>query len=259
MVTTEHARGKDSRRRGPLAASKASPSLGAARRRRLLSWFARHQRRFPWRGSRDPWHVFLAEMLLRRTRADQVARQLPLIFDRFPTLEAMAESDWRSVQQALRPLGLRWRAKNIHACARELLQRHGGQVPLDAAALLALPGVGPYVARATVAALAGDQVVLVDANTVRIAGRVAGIDVRGDVRWRRDVRQSVEDLLGGEAKARAWWAVLDLAAEVCVVGTPRCELCPIRQLCVTGNDVLQMKTRRTRMYPRGDRRFPRPP
>jgi len=197
-------------------------------------------RHFPWRERRDPWFVFLAEMLLRRTRASQVAQHLPTVLRRFPTPRAMARATPSTVSRTLRPLGLAWRAVTLHDAAKSIVEDHDGKVPLRANDLLDLPGVGPYVASAVEAAAGHKNVLLVDTNTVRIATRVAGLKLKGDIRRRRDVRDAVEELLGGPASAEDWWAVLDLAHAVCRPSTPMCDVCPISSLCTTGKQMLEL-------------------
>jgi A/G-specific adenine glycosylase len=107
-------------------------------------------------------------------------------------------------------------------------------VPLDLELLLCLPGVGPYIASATLAALTGRSVVLTDTNTVRVAKRVAGLNAQGDIRRRNDVQAAIGSLMGGRTKATDWLAVIDLAATVCLVRDPRCAECPIHRLCAYG-------------------------
>lgn len=204
------------------------------RRKRLAEWFEGERRSFPWREGLTPWGTFLAEMLLRRTRADQVARNLPAVLDRYPGPKEMAEASVEELQDALRPFGLYWRARTLHAAAAKLVLERSATVPSTAEALMTLPGVGPYVAASTAAAVGDTDVLLVDTNTVRVATRVAGCFRRGDIRRKQDVNQAIADLLGGPAPASAWWSVLDLAAAVCVPHQPSCPACPIRELCATG-------------------------
>jgi A/G-specific adenine glycosylase len=206
-------------------------SAGVRRRSNLRRWSLAERRSFPWRTYSGPWKVLFAEMLLLRTRAETVARWIDELLERFPTPESMARVEAEAVADAFRPLGLRWRARRLHDLSRVLVERHGGQVPLEMTALLSLPGVGPYVASATLAALTGKNVVLVDTNTVRVAKRVAGLDLQGDVRRRREVREAIAALLGGPAGADDWLAVLDLAATICLPRDPQCTQCPIERDC----------------------------
>ena len=208
---------------------------GMGRRALLAAWFEGKRRQFPWRDGLTPWGTFLAEMLLRRTRADQVARNLAAVLERYPGPREVAEASLDELEEALRPFGLYWRARTIHAAAVKLVTDHSSTVPSTIEELMALPGVGPYVAAATSAGLGDAAVILVDTNTVRVATRVAGCFRRGDIRRKRDVQQAVQDLLGGPAPAAAWWAVLDLAATICVPRQPNCPACPIRTYCATAS------------------------
>lgn len=211
-----------------------NPEAGRRRKQLLRKWFRRRSRTFPWRIYESPWHVLLAEMLLLRTRADIVAERIDLIIERFPTPAAMADHDVLAVEKLLRPFGLRWRARRLHELARRITIVHGGHVPLDLDALLDLPGVGPYVASATLSVLTGRAVLLTDTNTVRVAKRVAGLSPRGDDRRRKNVQAAIASLMGGRTTAANWLAVIDLAATVCVPRDPRCSECPIQDLCTYG-------------------------
>jgi A/G-specific adenine glycosylase len=177
-------------------------------------------------------------MLLLRTKAAQVAAHVDGIVERYPTPNALATQRLQVAEKAFRPLGLRWRARRLHECARVIVGEYGGTVPLSLDELLQLPGVGPYVAASTLASLTGVKVVLIDTNTVRVATRVAGVRLLGDIRRRRAVREAIGSLLGGPALARDWLAVLDLAATVCLPRVPKCQICPIRRHCAYGKDVV---------------------
>ncbi len=204
---------------------------GIRRRRRLRAWFRLKSRRFSWRAFTSPWLVLLAEMLLLRTKAEIVEAHIDAVIEEFPTPQALARAETSAVEDALRPFGLRWRARRIHETAQLLADSYNGEVPRDLKSLLDLPGVGPYVASATLATLSGGRVVLTDTNTLRVATRVAGISARGDVRRRKDVQASIGMLMGGPTTADDWLAVIDLAAKICLPRDPRCAECPIDDLC----------------------------
>jgi A/G-specific adenine glycosylase len=207
---------------------------GKKRRRRLRRWFAARRRRFQWRERSEPWPVFVAEMLLRRTRAEQVAAHLPRVLSSYPNPGVMAAASMSEVRAALRSLGLVWRADTLKEAAEIIDREHAGCVPLDESALLSLPGVGPYVAYSLLARFTKQRVVLTDTNTVRVAVRVNGLSLRGDVRRRIRTQEALRGLLGGTATAADWWAVLDLAASTCTPRNPRCSRCPIVDHCLTG-------------------------
>jgi A/G-specific adenine glycosylase len=200
----------------------------------VRAWAKTNGRQFEWRLLSSTWHLFLAEMLLRRTRAEQVADHLPAIVGRFPQPADLARARWSTVERVFRPLGLTWRTRSLHRASKQIVKHHNGELPLQEELLLEFPGVGPYVARATIACATGRRVTLTDTNTVRVACRVAGIPITGDIRRRRDVQQAINDLLGGPAKAQDWWGVLDLAQKVCLPRNPLCHECPIHESCALG-------------------------
>lgn len=209
-------------------------NAGDLRRHLLLQWFAKAGRAFPWREYTVEWHVLLAEMLLLRTRADIVAKHIGAVIQRFPTAEAMASQGFESAEESLRPLGLRWRAHRLYQLATVIVNDYGGRVPVERRALLDLPGVGPYVASATLSKLTGEKVLLTDTNTVRVAKRVAGLGLEGDIRRRKVVQKAIASLMNGPVGAAEWHAILDLGATVCLPRKPLCMECPIVSLCAFG-------------------------
>lgn len=211
-------------------------SNAADRRKALVKWAALSGRRFPWRETKDAWGLLVAEMLLRRTRADQVAAIYPHVMKRFPNAQKMALSRRSTVRSSLESLGLFHRADQLQAAAREIMRRSDGHVPTTTTPLLDLPGVGPYVAAAVSIGTGQFDAVLIDTNTVRVATRYFGIETTArDVRRQKAVVEAVNALFGGGAGRIEWWAVLDLAALICRPGLPNCKECPIQDGCKTGN------------------------
>ena len=196
----------------------------------LLHWHGDHARSYPWRQGVDPWAVLMAEICLRRTRADQVAPVFRALLDLAPTPAAMMGQE-DAVISAMRSLGLRWRANNLLDIARALVADFEGVVPNDEADLRSLPGVGSYVAQAVLTFGFGRPAVLIDTNTTRIVSRVSG---HGDDRlWQ--IRLDLHKLAGPEGPdAEFNYALLDLGALVCRATTPVCDTCPILRYCAHG-------------------------
>ena len=193
----------------------------------LIEWHREHRRHFPWRQATDPWAVLMAEMCLHRTRADQVAPVFEQLLAIAPTPTAAVASE-EAVLEATASLGLRWRAANIVAVARELIINHGGFVPSTRSELLELPGVGDYVANAVLTFGFGQKAVLVDSNTSRIIGRMTG---RDDAR-RWQLRLDLYRMAGPPgADAIFNYALLDLGALVCKASKPDCGRCPLASHC----------------------------
>ena len=201
-------------------------------RRDLLRWHATTARRFPWReAGLDSWLVLMAEMCLHRTRADQVVPVFESLRRLAPTPEAMVNRREESLD-AMRSLGLRWRAKGIIATAETLVRDHSGVVPDDELMLRSLPGVGDYVAQAVLCFGFGRRAVLVDTNTHRITARLNGREVTR--RWQ--IRLDLYRLAGARGPdAEFNYALLDLGALVCRAGEPRCGECPVRRHCSHGS------------------------
>jgi DNA (cytosine-5)-methyltransferase 1 len=207
-------------------------ALHEVMRDRLLVWHADHHRSFPWRrrGAR-PWHVLMAEICLHRTRADQVAPVYEALLRIAPTPAAMVEHADNALE-VMRSLGLNWRAENIIAIARILVDEHHGHVPDTELGLRMLPGVGDYVAQAVLCFGFGRRTILMDTNTMRIMGRLHGRDL-ANRRWQ--LRLDLHRLAGIEGPdAEFNYALLDLGALACRAGAPRCDRCPLREHCATG-------------------------
>ena len=201
----------------------------------LLRWHAENRRSYPWREGVDAWAVLMAEVCLRRTRADQVTPVFEALRRLAPTPAAMiSRSD--DVMEAMRSLGLRWRAQNLIDIAEALVDRFDGAVPDNEADLRSLPGVGSYVALAVLTFGFDRRAVLVDTNTSRIVSRISG---HGDDRlWQ--VRLDLHKLAGSDGPDGEFnYALLDLGALVCKATNPMCDSCPVMPYCAHGQDVVE--------------------
>jgi DNA (cytosine-5)-methyltransferase 1 len=197
-------------------------------RTRLLRWHRAHGRRYPWRADGiTPWKVLMAEICLRRTRADQVAPVFRKLARIAPTPGALIENA-AEVLREMRALGLHWRGRNMVALARRIVHDHGGRIPRTETELKKLPGVGEYVARSVLTFAMGRRAVLLDTNTRRIVSRVTGDPAPSA--WQ--VRMDLYRLAGREGPDASFnYALLDLGALVCRASKPLCGECPIRDLC----------------------------
>jgi A/G-specific adenine glycosylase len=200
----------------------------------LTQWGAGHFRNYPWRRTRDPFSVLVAEMLLRRTSGPHVAQVYPRFMRRYSTPDKLAAAGMRELKQMLRPLGLTsWRAASLREMARFLLQRYDGEVPADPTLLEQIPHVGPYTARAVGCFVFGLPLPIVDVNVIRVLVRFTGLSTPGPRPhlqpsvWERSLRSLPE----GEV-ALYNWALLDLAAQVCG-RRPHCGECPLAPGCAT--------------------------
>ncbi len=198
----------------------------------LIKWAGEYGRNYPWRDEANltPYRSVIAELMLRRTRADQVVSVYQHFLERFPTLADAAGGNPEEIKRILYPLGLEWRADSILAFLRAAYERFGEELPADSACLQELPGVGDYVGAAVQVFAGGTPAVLIDVNVVRVLGRVFELDYSGEARRRKSMRELAIQAADPERSAEYHYAILDFAAKVCVAGTPRCEQCPFAEL-----------------------------
>jgi A/G-specific adenine glycosylase len=199
---------------------------------RLLAWFGSHARDLPWRRERTPYRVWVAEVMLQQTQTETVAPYYERFLARFPTVQALADASLEEVLKAWEGLGYYARARHLHTAAREIATAHNGQLPDTFEGLLALPGVGRYIAGAVASIAFGRDVVAVDGNARRVLCRTFGI--REDV-TRSTVQRKLETLatsLLSPGQADEFnEALMELGATVCTPRAPRCDCCPLRGIC----------------------------
>ena len=199
----------------------------------LGAWFDAVARDLPWRRTRDPYAIWLSEIMLQQTRVDTVIPYFDRFLSRFPTVGDLARADLDQVLSLWSGLGYYRRARIMHLAAREVTERHGGVFPGDAQALRALPGVGAYTAGA-VASIAFDlREPLVDGNVARVLSRLDAID--DDIRsttGQRALWAAAARLVPEARPGRFNQALMELGATVCTPRAPRCTACPVNGLCV---------------------------
>jgi A/G-specific adenine glycosylase len=197
--------------------------------RDLLAWGRRNRRSFPWRAERDPFKVLVAEVLLQRSRGSSVAPVYERLFERWPSAAELARARVDSIRSVIRPLGLIRRAETLKTIARSVAER--GSVPRSAEALLELPGVGQYAASATAAVAFGKRTATVDGVTARVYRRYFGLESQQPASTDRNLWALVAAVTP-QRNIREWnWAVLDLAASICLPAKPRCAECPVTAHC----------------------------
>lgn len=201
---------------------------------RVVPWFAEHARPLPWRAPGfSPWGVLVSEIMLQQTPVARVIPRLDQWLKRWPTPDALAADPPSEAVRAWDRLGYPRRALRLHAAAVAISEQHGGEVPGDVDALLALPGIGDYTARAVAAFAFGVRAPVVDVNTRRVIARaVHGRGEAGPARTRADLADMQALLPDDAADARLMNAgMMELGQVVCVARTPRCDACPLADLC----------------------------
>jgi A/G-specific adenine glycosylase len=203
---------------------------------RLLAWWPDNQRRYPWRETPDPYRILLAELMLHRTRADQVLPVYREFLKRFPTARSIRSDSADEVLRILRPLGLQWRSRLVVGLFAEVNSTFGGRVPTSATALRQLPGVSDYISNAVTCFATGEPTLMLDTNIVRVLGRVGGDPTSDSSRRSPRFRELLRSLLPRASAPQFYFSILDLAAQVCRPRNPRCDICPIAGSCAYGRD-----------------------
>lgn len=213
------------------------PAHVAAFREGLAGWFERARRPMPWRepgpdGRRDPYRVWLSEVMLQQTRVDQARPYFERFIAAFPTVEALAGAELDDVLKAWEGLGYYRRARNLHRAAQRVVEDFGGVVPETEEAIRSLPGVGPYTAAAVLSIAYGVPLAVLDGNVIRVLSRVFAVE--DDVtsgRTRRHLQALADALLDPNAPARWNESVMELGATVCTPSSPDCTRCPLGGVC----------------------------
>jgi A/G-specific adenine glycosylase len=198
----------------------------------VFGWHAEHGRDYlPWRASRNPYHVVVSEFMLQQTQVERVLAAFEGFIDRFDSFASLAAATRAEVVRAWKGLGYNLRAIRLHELARAVVERHQGSLPSDAAALRALPGVGPYTVAAIRAFAFEIDDVAIDVNLRRIVHRLRfGIE-HPPKASASEVDETARALLA-RGRAHAWnSALMDLGALICTARSPKCSLCPLREWC----------------------------
>ena len=200
-------------------------------RNKVIRWFNKNKRDYPWRETHDPFRVLIAEMMLRRTKADQVKQVYDRLFAEYPGIEAMAKARDEELEQILYPLGLKWRTPAFGLVAREVQAKYRCRIPEEREELTTLPGVGEYVAGAVLSIAYGKKEWIVDSNIVRLFKRYFGIKTSKEGRRDKHVVELAKAYVSGKDPRKANLALLDFAALMCLPRNPRCTQCSLSTTC----------------------------
>jgi A/G-specific adenine glycosylase len=201
-------------------------------RKSLLTWYDRDRRDLPWRANRDPYRVWLSEVMLQQTRVAAVIAHYQEFLRRFPTVGKLAAAREASVLAAWSGLGYYRRARMLHAAAKVVVREHGGKFPTSVEGWRALPGIGRYTA-AAIASIAFDEpVAVVDGNVERVLQRVSGKHLVGEELW-----EAAAGLLDAKRPGDFNQAMMELGAVVCTPRAPGCLTCPVVELCATRGEL----------------------
>ncbi|WP_442602990.1 A/G-specific adenine glycosylase [Paenibacillus sp. KN14-4R] len=224
----------------------------------LLAWYREHKRDLPWRRSRDPYYIWVSEVMLQQTRVDTVIPYWHRFLDKFPTVQALAEAPEEEVLKAWEGLGYYSRARNLQSAVREVHECYGGVVPDEKEAISSLKGVGPYTSGAVLSIAYNKPEPAVDGNVMRVLSRYFNLD--DDIakpRTRVRMESLAQELIPEGAAGDFNQGLMELGATVCTPKSPSCLTCPVMEHCagrIAGKEeVLPVKTKAK--PPRPERRL----
>ncbi|MGB7294114.1 MAG: A/G-specific adenine glycosylase [Candidatus Aminicenantales bacterium] len=211
-----------------MAAKKANHTLA----REIQRWYRSHHRKLPWRETKDPYRIWVSEVMLQQTTVPAVLPYYSRWFRLFPDIHALARASPRKVLKAWEGLGYYQRARNLHRAARTICRRYGGSVPGEYTDLIALPGVGPYIAAAVLSIAYSKPYPVLDANVRRVGMRLCAIHRKAGTRTDHILRKRIRDIFPAENGGEFNQALMELGALVCRPQNPRCLLCPVQRFCL---------------------------
>ena len=216
--------------------------LGSSRiesfRSALLAWYETHQREMPWRGSPDPYAVWISEIMLQQTRVDQVRPYYERFMARFPKVEDLGKASREEVLKAWEGMGYYARARNLHRAARQIVERHDGKIPDNPAQISVLPGIGPYTAAAVLSIAYGRDCPVIDGNVVRVLSRLFHLtDDPATAAAKKQMAALAERLLVSGRAGDFNQAMMELGATVCTPRQPDCGGCPVSSFCLARREL----------------------
>ncbi len=216
----------------PIQAAEPPDRIIPTLRRRLLAWYQDHQRDLPWRQTRDPYRIWISEVMLQQTQVATVIPYYHRFLRRFPDLPTLARADMQEILKLWEGLGYYRRAHNLHQAARMLMDDSNGRIPHRRRPFLALPGVGNYIANAVMSIAFDLPCAVVDGNVKRVLARLGGMaEAVNHPPAHRTYQLAADRLLDDRCPGRFNQALMELGALVCTPRTPNCKACPWQAYC----------------------------
>ncbi len=208
--------------------------------RLVMDWYDRHKRDLPWRHTRDPYKIWLSEIILQQTRVAQGLPYYLAFAKRYPTVKKLADATQDEVLRLWQGLGYYSRARNLHACAKKVAYEFGEKFPDSYKELVNLPGVGSYTAAAIASFAFNEPVAVVDGNVFRVLARVFGIELDiASPAGKKYFFEKANELIRKDNPGAFNQAVMEFGALQCTPKNPACTSCPLARMCVANNQNLQ--------------------
>jgi len=204
----------------------------ASFRKQLFAWFRQFQRDLPWRRSKDPYRIWISEIMLQQTRVAAVIPYYERFLAHFPNVRALAEAPQEEVLRMWSGLGYYSRARNLQKAAQQIVALHGGEFPKEEKAAMSLSGIGPYTGAAILSIAFDAKHAVLDGNVARVLARLGAVrgELRESRRW-QSLQTTAQELLDPKAPGDWNQAMMELGAMVCTPRAPQCLLCPVAKFC----------------------------
>lgn len=197
----------------------------------LQKWGGDHFRDYPWRHSQDPYKIMIAEFMLHRTRADQVVSVYNSFLLSYPDIFCLAKADYCDMTIVTNQLGLHWRSQHFIDAARYIINNYDGTFPESGKELIKIPGVGEYVCGAILTICYNKPYPVIDANIARFINRFFGLNLLGEIRRKKAIKNVAEKLFNVENPGLFLFSILDFSAAICKAKTPDHNNCPLKNQC----------------------------
>lgn len=205
--------------------------ISAIMRGKIIEWYNNHGRDFPWRHTKDPYRIMIAEFMLHRTKAEQVVPVYLEFIEKYPDIETLARANFKDIQEVTEHLGLHWRARHFSEAAKYIIENCNGKFPEDYDKLRGIPGVGEYVAGAILTVCFNKPAPVVDSNIARFINRYFGLNLSGEIRRKKKIVELSGKLFEYKNPGMLLFAVVDFTSLICKPRKPLCGKCPLKNKC----------------------------
>lgn len=197
----------------------------------LLEWGVKNIRKFPWRETKNPYRIIIAEIFLQRTSVKQALPVYIEFIKKYPDIGSFLEGKAQDIKDTIFPLGLKWRAEKLIEMREYTIKNFGGNIPSSKEELIKIPGIGLYTAGAVRICAFGIPDVPLDTNTVRITGRVFGFEIKDASRRDEKFKKELSLLINNDEPRKSFYALIDIGSAACIKKRPFCKKCPLKIWC----------------------------
>jgi len=198
---------------------------------RLIEWYRKYGRDFPWRYTKDPYTIMIAEFMLHRTKAEQVVPVYSEFIKKYPDIYSLAKANPENIKKVTEHLGLHWRSEHFITAARYIVEELNGQFPDEFDELRKIPGVGEYIAGAILTVCFNKPAPVVDSNIARFINRFWKLGLKGEIRRKKQIVKIAEELFNTENPGKFLFAIVDFTSLICKPNNPDCFQCPLKNIC----------------------------